>query len=123
MTPSRLTARVTLESSGIALVLALPAAWIGGAPAAVGVLAGSGLAVLDFRALAARVTNIVGGRALGLMWLLAYGLRFSLVLLACAVLFATEWAHPVALLVGLTVLPCNLVARGLRSARETDAWK
>jgi hypothetical protein len=119
MTPSRLTARVTLESSGIALALALPAAWIGGGPAAVGVLAGSGLAVLDFRALAARATDTVTGSARGLVWLLAYGLRFSLVLLVCAVLFATGWVHPVALLVGLTVLPCNLIARGLRGARET----
>jgi hypothetical protein len=114
-----LTARVTLESSGIALALALPAAWIGGGPAAVGVLAGGGLAVLDFRALAARATDTMTGRALGPVWLLAYGLRFSLVLFACAVLFATEWVHPVALLVGLTVLPCNLIARGLRGARET----
>ena len=114
MTPSRLTARVTLESSGIALALALPAAWIGGGPAAVGVLAGGGLAILDFRALAARAAYTIAGGPLGPLWLLAYGLRFALVLTACAVLFATQWAHPVALLVGLTVLPCNLVARGLR---------
>jgi hypothetical protein len=119
MTPSRLTARVTLESSGIALALALPAAWIGGGPAAVGGIAGGGLAVLDFRALASRVANTIAGGSLGLVWLLAYGLRFTLVLLACAVLFATEWAHPVAFLVGLTVVPCNLVARGMRGGEET----
>jgi ATP synthase I chain len=120
MTPSRLTARVTLESSGIALALALPAAWIGGGPAAVGVLAGGGLAVLDFRALAARITDTVTEGRRELAWLLAYGLRFTLMLLACAVLFAMGWAHPVALLVGLTVLPCNLVARGLRGGNETS---
>jgi hypothetical protein len=34
------------------------------------------------------------------------------------VLLATGSAHPVALLVGLTVLPCAVVALGLHAARE-----
>ncbi|HEY3064235.1 MAG TPA: ATP synthase subunit I [Methylomirabilota bacterium] len=111
---------MTLESSGIALALALPAAWMGGGPAAVGVLAGGGLAVLDFRALAARVAGRGASGSLGLVWLLASGLRLTLVLATCAVLFAMGWAHPVALLVGLTVLPCNLIACGLRGADERN---
>ena len=115
MTPSKLTARVTLESFGIALALSVPAAWLAGGSAAVGVLAGGALAVLDFRALAARAVATGPGAALGLVWLLAYGARFGLVLLACALLFGGGWAHPVALLVGLTVLPCDLVVHGLRA--------
>jgi len=40
------------------------------------------------------------------------------VTVAVAVLFVTGWFHPVGLVVGLAVLPCALVARGLRLARE-----
>jgi hypothetical protein len=33
-------------------------------------------------------------------------------------LFVTGWFHPAGLVVGLAALPCALVARGLRLARE-----
>jgi hypothetical protein len=33
------------------------------------------------------------------------------------VLLATGWAHPIALVAGFTVLPCDVIARGLASAR------
>src|SRR5947208_810379 len=36
---------------------------------------------------------------------------------ATAVLLVLDWAHPVALVFGLTILPCDLVAQGLRLAR------
>jgi hypothetical protein len=32
-------------------------------------------------------------------------------------LLAYGWAHPIALVAGFTVLPCDLIARGLESAR------
>jgi hypothetical protein len=46
------------------------------------------------------------------------GLRFLAFGAACAVLLATGWAHPVALVAGLTALPCALVGHGLRAARQ-----
>ena len=39
--------------------------------------------------------------------------RFAACTVACALLLTTGWAHPVALVVGFTVLPCDLIARGL----------
>jgi hypothetical protein len=43
--------------------------------------------------------------------------RFAACLGACTLLLAAGWAHPVALLAGFTVLPCDLIARGLVAAR------
>jgi fatty acid desaturase len=46
------------------------------------------------------------------------GLRFAALGALAAVLLANGWAHPVALVAGLTALPCALVGHGLRAARE-----
>jgi hypothetical protein len=122
MIPSRLTARVTLECLAIVVVLSVPAAWLGGGPAAIGVLAGGALAAVNFHALAggaATVSARLPARGAGAVWLLASGARFAVVLAVCAALFVTGWAHPIAVLVGLTVLPCQLVRQGLRLDRES----
>src|SRR5688572_24521760 len=99
MTPGELKARVTVATCAGALLLALPVAWLAGAPAALGILAGGALAVLNFRWLAARadVASAAPGLA-GALWYAGAALRFVLVAAVAGVLFASGWAHPAALL-------------------------
>ena len=119
MTPSELTARVTLDTCAAVAVLAALCGWLGGAPAGLGVLAGGALAVVNFRWLAARVSAAtLAGGAPTVAWLIGAGLRFTACMAACALLLLTGWAHPVALVAGFTVLPCDVIARGLAAARE-----
>jgi ATP synthase I chain len=122
MTPSELRGRVTLDTCAAAAALAAPAAWIGGAPAGLGVLAGGALAIVNFRWLVARAAAATGttagtGNAAASAWIVGSGLRFGASLAACTLLLATGWAHPIALLVGFTLLPCDLIVRGLAAAR------
>jgi hypothetical protein len=125
MTPSELRGRVTLDTCAAAALLAAPTAWIGGAPAGLGVLAGGVLAIVNFRWLVARATTATAalsatpgtGSAAASVWLVGSGLRFGASLTACTLLLATGWAHPIALLVGFTLLPCDLIVRGLAAAR------
>lgn len=96
--------------------LAVVAGWIGGATAGVGVLAGGAIAIVNFRWLTSRLAAVLAGDAAGRVAGLALGLRLLGVGAAVAGLLLSGAAHPVALVVGLTVLPCDLIARGLRSA-------
>jgi hypothetical protein len=110
--------RVTVDAGLIALALALGGAWLGGRTAALGILGGAGLALADFWWLSARLDGVGAGGPGALAWVGAAGLRLAGVAVAVAVLFVTGWFHPVGLVAGLAVLPCALVARGLRLARE-----
>jgi hypothetical protein len=119
MTLDKLLTRVTVETCTLVAALAAPAAWLGGATAALGVLSGGALAVLNFRWLSARAMSAAAaGGVPGALWLATAGLRFAACVAACAALLATGAAHPVALLAGFTTLPCVLIARGLAAARE-----
>jgi hypothetical protein len=112
---------VTLDTCAAATLLAAPAAWIGGAPAGLGLLAGGALAIINFRWLVARATAVTTvlsatpgtGSAAASVWLVGSGLRFGASLAACTLLLATGWA----LLAGFTLLPCDLIVRGLAAAR------
>ncbi len=118
MTPGELTTRVTLDTCAVVAALAAVAAWLSGAPTGVGVLAGGALAVVNFRWLVARASAATAaGNAAASAWLVGAGLRFTVCIVACALLLTTGWAHPIALVAGLTVLPCDLIARGLAGAR------
>jgi len=51
------------------------------------------------------------------------GLRLAAVAALAALAFAGGWVHPIAVLVGYTVLPVALVMQGLRLAREeSGSW-
>jgi len=118
MTPSELATRVTLDTCLAVAALAALAGGLMSAPIGVGVLAGGALAVVNFRWLVARAfvaTEL--GSASTAAWILGAGLRFAVCTAACAILLATGSAHPLALVAGFTVLPCDLIARGLMSAR------
>ncbi len=121
--PSDLSARVTV--SGLSAVLALTAAagWIAGAQAAAGVAGGGAIALVNFRWLARSVasiaalagenrTAVVGWRGTWLRHLLTVG--------ALGWLVGGGWAHPLGVIVGLSVLPPVLVAQGLHAARDRD---
>ena len=119
MTASELTARVTWTTVLAVLPLALGGAWLAAAPGALGVLAGSALALGSFRLLAARAVAV----APGTLWIVTAGLRFTGVIAVAALLFVSGWAHPVAVLAGYSLLPVVVVTQGLRLAREGVAWK
>jgi hypothetical protein len=111
--------RVTRDVCALGAVLALGAGWLGGTAGAVGVAAGVALALGNFRWLVARACSLAvpGGTARAL-WSIGAGLRFVAFSALCAALLAAGWAHPVALVAGLTALPCALVGHGLHAARQ-----
>ena len=118
MTPSELTTRVTLDTSAAVLALAALAGWLLGVPSGVGVLAGGVLAVVNFRWLVIRTSvALTTGSTSATAWIIGAGLRFVACAAACGALLAYGWAHPLGLVAGFTVLPCDLIARGLASAR------
>jgi ATP synthase I subunit len=119
MTPGELKARVTVATCAGAVVMALPLAWLAGSPAALGILAGAAVAVVNFRWLAARAGVAVAAPGLaGALWYVGTALRFGVVAAVAGLLFVSGWAHPVALLAGFTVLPCAVIAHGLAAARQ-----
>jgi hypothetical protein len=118
MTVSELTTGVTRWTALAVLLAALAAGWVGGAPGALGVLAGGALALLSFRLLAARLRAVTAAQTAGAPWPVLAALRFAVVAGVAAMLFAGGWAHPVAWLVGYTALPLAVVLQGLRLASE-----
>lgn len=119
MTPNDLMWRVTRDLCALGLPAALMGAWLGGVSVGVGIAAGVALALGNFRWLVARACapadTPAAGRAL---WSIGAGLRLAAFGALCAAVLATGWAHPVALVAGLTALPCALVGHGLRAARQ-----
>jgi hypothetical protein len=118
MTRSSLTTRVTFDVSLLTLAVGLGGAWVGGRTVFFGILAGAVLALADFWWLSARLDDVRASAPRAMVWVGAAGLRLAGIALTVALLFVTGWFHPVGLVVGLAVLPCALVARGLRLARE-----
>ena len=120
---SELRLRVTVATTIVVIALTLPAAWLAGSPAAIGVLAAGALTVGNFWWLsraASTASDPTTPRVEVAGWVLGAGARFTVLFAAFAALCAGGYAHPVALVVGLSALPCALIAQGLRSARETD---
>jgi hypothetical protein len=116
-----LRVRVTLATAIAVAALAGPAAWLGGLSAAVGVLAAGALTVGNFWWLsrAASAASDPGSpRRETAGWMLGAGTRLAVLFAAFAALCGGGYAHPVAVVIGLSVLPCALVAQGLRSARQ-----
>ena len=120
---SELRLRVTMATAIVVASLALPAAWLAGPSAVVGVLAAGALTVGNFWWLsraAAGAGDPAAPRREVAGFILGAGARFAVLFAAFAALCAGGYAHPVAVVVGLSVLPCALIAQGLRSARQTD---
>jgi hypothetical protein len=121
MTPSELTARVTRDTCALGAALAAPAAWLGGMDGALGAVAGAALGIGNFRWLAARAHAASGhAGAAPALWSVGAGLRLAAIAAVAGLVLTSGHAHPVALVAGLTALPCALVFRGLRDARGED---
>ena len=121
--PSDLSARVTMSGLSAVLALSATAGWIAGAEGAAGVAGGGAIALVNFRWLARSVANVVAlareERTTVMGWHRRW-FRHLLTVGALGLLLGSGWAHPLAVIVGLSVLPAVLVAQGLRAARETD---
>jgi ATP synthase I subunit len=118
MTPRELMWRVTRDVCALGAALVLAAAWLGGTAGVLGAAAGVALALGNFRWLVSRVPTSSAADAATALWSMTAGLRFIAFGAVCAAVLATGWAHPVALVAGLTALPCALVGHGLRAARQ-----
>jgi hypothetical protein len=115
--PTELNLRVTSTTLAAVLPLAGIAAWLGGAAAGAGLLGAGALTVANFLWLTRQV-GPVGRRPRPVAaWALVAGGRAAAVAAGATALIATGWAHPLAVVAGLGVLPCALVAVGLRASR------
>jgi hypothetical protein len=115
---TRFRTRVTMDAGLLALGLALAGGWFAGRTAFLGVLAGAILALGDFWWLSARADGVGDTAPSVTVWVGTAGLRLAGMAIAVALLFVTGAFHPLALVIGLAVMPCALVTRGLRMARE-----
>lgn len=121
--PSDLSARVM--RSGLLSVAALTAAagWIAGTGGAAGVAGGGAIALLSFRWLAQSVASAAAlarqgqpvGVGFGGIWL-----RHLAAFGGLGLLLGSGWTNPLAVILGLSVLPPILVVQGLRAARHGD---
>ena len=110
--------RVTLETAVAVALVALVAVWLAGARAGFGVVAGGALVVGNLWWLAGVAGSAARANTRRSRWALAAAARLAVIAVACAVVFVSDLAHPVAVVIGLTVLPCALIVQGLRAARE-----
>ena len=109
---------MTVDAGLLAGCVALAGGWFAGRTVFFGVIAGAALALADFWWLSARIDAAGSEAPRAIAWLGAAGLRLAGVALVVALLFLTRQFHPLGLVIGLAVLPCALVARGLAIARE-----
>jgi len=118
MGPTELTARVSRDACVLGAAVAAPAAWLGGLDGALGTAAGAGIAVGNFRWLAARVTTPADGSAGRALWAVSAMLRLSVLAAAVTLAILSGHAHPLGIIAGLSVLPVAIITRGLRDARS-----
>lgn len=113
-----LVARVNRTTLALLIPVSVAAALIGGAAGGFGTMAGGLLSLGSFHWLTRGVRSagaFFGGRAHPL-WAIGLGLRYMLLFGAIATLLGTGIAHPVGLMVGLSVLPPVVIVVGLRAA-------
>jgi ATP synthase I chain len=110
--------RATLAALG---PLAACAAFLGGWPGAVGILAGGLVSLGSFRWIARGVARVAAPGASGGLGAsaLAVGARHLALFGALAAVLGSGSAHPLALFAGLSVLPPLLIAFGLIDAGRT----
>jgi hypothetical protein len=100
--------------------LALGGFLVAGAEGGLGVAAGGALALGNLWLLARgseRALRLFTGRPLHPLWVLGLGLRYLALFGALGLLLWSGRVHPLALIVGLSVLPPLLVACAVRSLR------
>jgi hypothetical protein len=119
MIPSDVTRGVTAAGGVLLAAVAAASLAVAGTDGALGVLAGGGLGLLNFRWLASTaLTATRPGREGGSRWLPWAGLRFAVLAAAAGGLLEVGGVSAVGLVAGLTVVPCALVVAGLAAARH-----
>jgi hypothetical protein len=113
-----LVSRVVVWCAALLLPLSLVAALLAGRSALLGVLVGGGVTLGNLLWLSRG-----GGQGLGLsgsrpLWFLSLGFRHLALFATLALFLWSGQVHPLALAIGLSVLPPVLVLQGLRSARS-----
>jgi hypothetical protein len=116
MTAIGFVKRASVETAVVLSVLAAVSGVVFGPSAGLGVLAGGSLALANLWSMARRAVSAT--EASSARWSLGAVLRLGGVAAAVALVLASGSAHPIAIVAGLTVLPCVLVARGLVEARS-----
>ena len=122
MTVSELAARVTVQAAGVVLAGALITTGLGHPTIALGILAGGVLGVGSFRWLtrsATALTGTLGGEPVRAWWLIAAGLRFTVMFAAISVVVVSGWAHPIGLMAAFVVVPTLLIVHGLNTATQS----
>lgn len=115
MTATELISRVTLFCLVAMPAVAAGAGWLGGLRGAVGAVAGAVIALLHFRWLARAAAYALHGERGRMLSLAGLGLRYAGTFVALALTLATGWAHPLAVIAGLSVLPPALIVEGART--------
>ncbi len=117
---SELSLRVLVLTLAAVLPLAALASWLGGSRAGFGLLAAGALTSANFFWLARQLSAAgptVDAQRRRLAWIVSAGVRFGVLMIALAMVMLSGWAHPLAVVAGLTVLPCAVVAAALISSR------
>jgi hypothetical protein len=112
-----LVSRVTVLGIFAIAAVTASAAWLWGVAGAAGTIGAGAIALLNFRWLARGAARaLAGGGPRGA--LVGLGLRYLATLGALALLLSSGWAHPVAVVAGIAVLPLVLIVEGLRVTRS-----
>ena len=106
-------------AGALALVpLAAAALYLADVPGLLGVLAGGGIALVSLLWLAMgcrRALALWRGGRVHPLWVLSLGLRQLCLFATLGVLLGSGYVHPVAVIVGLSVVPPVLIALALRA--------
>lgn len=112
--PRRVTGTLALALAP----LSAAAAWLAGPPALLGILAGAGLAWGSFGWVTVGSRRVLASRQgtrVGPLWILGLGLRHLSLFAGLGALLWSGHVHPVALVVGLSLLPPVLIVEALRA--------
>jgi hypothetical protein len=114
-----LVTRVGWISLLLLVPVSLAGAWLGGAPGAIGTVAGGLLSLTSLYWISRGVRNaggfLAGGRSHKL-WVFALMLRYAVLFAVVALLLRSGIAHPFGLVAGLSVVPPVVIILGLRAA-------
>lgn len=117
MTVGDLVVRVIVQGAAATAACAVIAAWSWSVTVSIGIATGGTVALANF-ALLARGMGHIAGRPVRARFVVALITRHALCLAALAAPVAAGWAHPVALGLGITLLPIALTIEGFRVSRE-----
>lgn len=112
--------RVLVVGAAGLLPLAVAGYLAAGPRGGLGVLAGGAIALGNLWLLGRasdRALALLSARRVHPLWVLGLGLRYLVLFGALALLLSSGRVHPVALIVGLSILPPVLIAYALRGSR------